>query len=175
MPGERGGLAGDALHHVAVRAQGVGVVVDDGVPRLVVGRPEERLRDGEADARGRALAEGTGGHLDAGRHHVLGVAGGFGVKLPKALEVAEGKIVARQVEKAVEQHRAVARREDEPVAVDPLGVLGVELQVPRVEGVGDGGAPEGQPRVAALGGLDGVEGESPDGVDATGAQIGHRA
>ena len=75
VTGEAGRLRGDALLEVAVRAEGVGPVVDDVVAVAVELGSETRFRDRHPDGVGEALAEGAGRRLDARRQAVLGVAG----------------------------------------------------------------------------------------------------
>ena len=64
VTGERGRFAGDALHHIAVAAQGENVVVEEREIRPIEmpGQPAADHR--HADAVAAALAERTGG-LDA--------------------------------------------------------------------------------------------------------------
>ena len=82
-------LARDALHHVAVAAQRVDVVVEqlEAGPIEMLGQPARA--DRHADARGGTLAQGPGSGLHAGGHPVLGVPGTGAVELPEALDVVE--------------------------------------------------------------------------------------
>ncbi len=82
-------LAGDALHHVAVAAQRVDVVVEqlEAGPVEMLGQPARA--DRHADAGGGTLAQGAGSRLHAGGHPVLGVPGTGAVELPEALNVVE--------------------------------------------------------------------------------------
>ena len=75
MAGERGRLAGDALHHVAVAADRIDVVVEQREVRRVVARRQPALGDRHADAVAAALAERPGGGLDAGGEAVFRMAG----------------------------------------------------------------------------------------------------
>ena len=49
------------------------------------------------------------------------------------LDLLEGEVVARQVQPGVEEHGAVAAREDESIAVEPLRILRVVLEDVGVE------------------------------------------
>ena len=89
VAGERGGLVLDALLHVAVGRDHVGVVVDDVVAGLVEAGGEHALGEREADRRRDALAERAGRRLDARHVAVLGVAGGRRAELAEVLEVVE--------------------------------------------------------------------------------------
>ena len=87
MAGERRRLVADALLEAAVAADHERVVVDDlgAEPGAQVG-----LGEADADAVGEALAERTGGDLDARR--CAGTRGGPGVREPhwrNSLEVVE--------------------------------------------------------------------------------------
>ena len=66
MAGQRRRFRADALHHAAVAAYRVDVVVEDLEVRPVVAVGEPLLGDGHADAGGDALAQRTGRGLDAG-------------------------------------------------------------------------------------------------------------
>ena len=70
---DRAGFLADALHHVAVRADHVGVVVDDLVGRAVEALCEEPLGHRHPDGVRDPLAERPGRDLDAGRVAALGV------------------------------------------------------------------------------------------------------
>ena len=86
------------------------------------------------------------------------------VQLPELPEVLERHVVAAEVEQAVDQHRPVAGREHEPVAVEPLGIVGVVLQEPGPQHRRRVGHAHREARVARVRLLDGVDGEPPDGV-----------
>jgi hypothetical protein len=89
---------------------------------------QEPLRQGEADAVGEPLAQRARRDLDAGGHvHAvaLWMARRERAPLAEALELVERQVVARQVQHAVEQHRAVAGGQDEAVAVRPRGSFGL--------------------------------------------------
>ncbi len=162
VPGERGGLRGDALHQVAVGADGEDVVVADlGAEALA----QELLGHRHPDCVAEALAERAGGRLDAGRVAVLRVAGRLGAELPELLDLVEADVVAGEVQACVEQHRRVAGREHEPVAVGPGRIGRVVLHHARVEQVCGRRKAERRPRVTRLRRLDGVDRERADRVD----------
>lgn len=121
-----GSLGGNTLHGAAITEEAVGVVVDKLVAGLVEGGSSLALSHGETDGVGETLAERTSGDLNAGGVVGLGVTGGLAVDLTEGLEVVHGEVIAEQVEQGVLQNAAMAVGEDEAVAVEPLGVLGVE-------------------------------------------------
>ena len=74
VPGERGRLARDAFHQVAVAHEGPGAMIDDPVARPVEVLRQEPLGDRHPDRVADALAQRAGGGLDAGRVAPLGMA-----------------------------------------------------------------------------------------------------
>ena len=70
-----------------------------------------------------ALAERAGRRLDARRVEVLRVARRVRAELAELLDLVEAEVVAGEVQARVEQHRGVAGREHEAVAVRPLRVV----------------------------------------------------
>jgi hypothetical protein len=74
-------------------------------------------------------------------------------------------VVSGEVEQSVLEHAPVAGGENKAVAVEPVRVLGVVAHDLIVEDVSHGRAPHGEPRVAGVGLLDGVDGQEPDRVD----------
>ena len=71
-----------------------------------------------------------------------------------------GKIVAAQVQPRVEEHAAVARREDEAVAVEPARFVRIVLEGVAVKHGADFRAAERQAEVAGVGGVNGVHAET---------------
>src|SRR5438067_2130310 len=105
MAGERGGFAGDALHQIAVRADGV-----DGRVEGALTEPcgEHLLREREADGVGDALSQRAGGRLDAVGVAELRVARRIGMELPEPLEVVDRDLEPGEMQERIQQHRAVA-------------------------------------------------------------------
>ncbi len=124
MAGQRGGLVADALHQAAVAGDDVGVVVDQLVAEA---GGEMALGQRHADRVGEALAQRPGRGLDAEGVPVLGMAGRARAELAEAPQLVERHVrIAGEVEQRIEQHRAVAGREHEPVAVGPIRMLRVD-------------------------------------------------
>ena len=172
VAGQRGGLVGDALHEVAVGADRERVVVHD---LRAVALAQEALRHRHPDAVGEALPERAGRDLDAGRHVdlvALGVARGQRPPLAEALELVQRQVVAREVQRGVEEHGPVAGAEHEAIAVRPLGVGGVVLHDPREEQVRGRGHRQRQAGVTAVGGLHRVHREGADRVDRALVDVG---
>src|SRR3546814_5587919 len=76
------------------------------------------LGDRHADRGGNTLAERAGGRLDARQHEILGVAGAWAAQLPEVADVVHRRPrVAGEVQQRINQHRTMASRQDEAVAV----------------------------------------------------------
>ena len=130
--GEGSGFLRDAFLEATVAGEADHDVVKDLMLRGVEVRGGHLGGDGHADDIAGALAERTGGGFDADRLAELGVARGLGVKLAEVLHFLEGEIETSEVDPAVDEHRAVAGREHEAVAVDPGrggGVVAEEVAV----------------------------------------------
>ena len=130
----------------------------------VEGLAEQPLGQGHADRVGESLAQGTGGGFDPGALAELGVAGGGRVELAERLDVVDGDVVTGQMQRRVEQHRAMAVGQHEPVAIGPAGVAGVVAERFPPQHLGHVGEPHGRTGMAGIGGLDRVHGERTNGV-----------
>jgi hypothetical protein len=118
--GKRGGLAGDALHHVAFAAKRPGAMVDNRNGRLVVPGRHHAFGDGHADGVGNPLSEGACGDFDARRHPTLRVSGRAGIPLAKLLQILDREVVAAEMKTGIQQHRRMAAGQHETVAVRPV-------------------------------------------------------
>ena len=119
---------GEALHQATVTEEYVGVMIDDLVIVAIELRGEHLFRERHADGVGKALPERPRGRLDADVEVALRVPGGARAELAELAQFIERKRIARQVQQRVEQHRRMAVRQHETVAVDPAGVGGIVLQ-----------------------------------------------
>ena len=164
MAGDGDRFLADALHQVAVRGEHVGVVVDHFAE---FGR-QHPLGERHADRRREPLAQRTGRRLDPERMAVFRVAGGLGAGLTERLQVSERQAVAAadagQIEQGIEQHRAVAGRQYEAVAVGPFRVGGVELEDVAEQHRGEVRRAHGQAGMTAFGLLDRVDRQEADRV-----------
>ena len=159
---QRNHLLPDAFLQAAIADEGIGEMIDQ------PGAEAGALRgfgDGHAEGVGDALPERPGGDLDALARVEFRVAFAVRAQFPETPDLVERNLlVAGQVVQRPQQHRAVAVREHDTVAVGPGGVGGVELQVPGVEGGGDFRHAQRHPLVALGGPHDGVDGQEADGV-----------
>ncbi|MNZ77246.1 hypothetical protein D3C78_957760 [compost metagenome] len=135
VAGKRDGFVADAFHEAAVAAKHIGKVA------LQVGAEflfQLAFGNSHADGVGDALAERAGGRFDAGRMAIFGMAGGLGAELTETLDLVDRHVlVARQIEQRVKQHRTMACRQHEAVAVSPERRLGIEFQVTGEKNGGD--------------------------------------
>ena len=167
MAGQGGRLTGHALLVAAVAHDHVSEVIHQGVAGLVEAGRQVRFGDRQTHGVGDALSQGACGHLNPGGLEGFRVAGGFGAPLAELLDVLDRhRVVAAEVQQRVEQHAAVAGREHEAVAVEPLGILGVVPQHLVPEGVGHGGGAHRQARVARIRLVDRIHRQEADAVDA---------
>ena len=162
---ERGRLGGNALHHVPVAADGVNPVVGDVVAGAVVARGKPLARDGHSHGVGHALTQGPGRGLHSRGDSELRVSGTAAVKGAKALHVVYRDVVAVYVESGVEKHGGVSRREHEPVAVRPVGILRVVPYEPVEKQKRRGGESHGGSGMAGAGFFHRVHGERSYAVD----------
>ncbi len=162
MPGERDRLVADAFHEAAVAGEDVGVMIDDAIAQA---RVEQALGERHADRVGEALAQRARGRLDAGRMPILRMARGLGAELAEVRELLHRHArIARQMQDRVEQHRAMAGREYETVAVGPAGLGRIELEKAREQHGRHIGHAHGHAGMAGLGLLHRVHGQRADGV-----------
>ena len=165
VPREPDRLVVDAFHEAAVADDHPGAVVDQAVAELGV---EVALGDRHADSHREPLPKRAGGRLDAFDQEVLRVAGARAAELAEVRDLLQRRVrVAREVEQRVDQHRAVAGAEHEPVAVGPLRLGRVELEELAPQHRGDVGHAHRHARMPRIGCLDRVHRQRPD-------RVGHR-
>ena len=126
---ERAGFMADAFHQATVAEKYIGAVIDDGVARLIELVTEEFLGQRHTYRVGDALSKRASGRFNANRHADFGVSRGLAVHLPKALEFADGQVVARQVQQGVENHRGMTVREHKAISVGPMRVCRIVAQM----------------------------------------------
>jgi len=171
--GQRSDFVGNAFHHAAITQEHVGVVIDDVVARTVELRAQDFFSQCETYGVGQALAQGTGGGLDAWGVAELRVTRSAAMQLAEALEVIDGDVVAGQVQQRVDQHRAVAVGQHEAVTVGEGRVARVVFQVITPKYLGDIRHAHRGTGMAAVGFLHGIHAEGTNGVG-TLTTAGHR-
>jgi len=140
-----GGLAKERPYPGAITVAtvngGISTMINDLVDR-VPGRDievagEDLFGNRHADGVGKPLAERTRGGFDPRRVAVLRMARRHRAQLAEVLEFRHWQRVAGQVQQRVDQHRTVAIGQDEAVAVGPVRIPGIVLQVSGPEDLGD--------------------------------------
>mmetsp|Transcript_8408 Transcript_8408/g.18416 ORF Transcript_8408/g.18416 Transcript_8408/m.18416 type:complete len:493 (+) Transcript_8408:785-2263(+) len=154
------GLVCDALLQAAIAAEDDDVVVDDGVLIRVEGRRRELASRRKANTVGDTLAKWASGCLDTRGPSPLRVARGLGVLDTEVGNLLHGKVESRNVQPRVEEHGAVARRENEAVAVDPCRVRRVVNHFLAIEDGANLGAAKWQTHVTGLSLGDGIDREA---------------
>ena len=162
--GQRGCLMRNAFHQAAVAEEHVGVMVyDRGTCPVELGR-EQFFRECHADCVGESLPERAGGRLDARCHIDLGMARRLRMQLAEVLQFVERQVVAGQVQQRVLQHRAMTVRQHEAVAIGPVRVGRVVLEVPSPQRNRDLRHPHRHPRMTRFRLLDRVGGKEADRI-----------
>ena len=159
VSGQRTRLARDALLQAAVTGETDDFVVENGVRRGVEARGRHLAGHGETHGIGHALAERPGRALDARCFVKLGMARRDAAELAEALHFVQRNAVAGEVQPPVEEHAAVPRGEDEPVAIQPAGLSRVVAKRVAEEHSADLRTAERQAEVTGFAGGYGVNGE----------------
>ena len=170
--GQRGDFMADAFHQTAVAEEDPGAVIDELEALAIEARGEQLLGECHADRIGDALAERAGRGFHTRRDAVLRMAGRLRVQLAKALELVERQVIAAQVQQRVVQHRAMAVRHDEAVAIGPLRVGRTVAQMIAPEHFGNIGHAHRHAGMAGLRRFHGVDREEADGVGEATAGVG---
>ena len=110
VAGEFGGLVGDPLHEIAVRAEGNRAVMDDLVAWAVEVARHPALGQRHPHRVGDPLAKWTRCGLDPWGVVQLRVSGGLASPLAEVSNFLFGQVVPRQVEQRVEEHGRMTHR-----------------------------------------------------------------
>ena len=163
-PCDCAGFVGDALHHAAIAGEHPGAVVNGRQALAVELARQQRFREGHPHGIGEALAQRPGGRLDARAMAVFRVPGRLGAQLPETLEIVRGDVVARQVQRRVQQHGAVAVGQHHPIPVPPVRIARVVPQHLTPQHLRHVREAHGHAGMPAVGAFDRIHRERPDGV-----------
>jgi hypothetical protein len=94
------------------------------------------------------------------------------MELAEVFQFLDRKRVAGKMQPAVKKHATVAGREDEAVAVEPAGILGIVHQRIAIEHGADLGGAERQAEMAGGGFVHGIHGEATGLVGGFGQDFG---
>ena len=127
-----------------------------------------------ADGGGDALAQRAGGGLDARRDEVFRMARRQRAELTEILDLLDGhRRIAGEIQQRIKQHRAVAGRQHETVAIRPGRVAGVEFKELCEQHGGDVGRAHGQAGMARFRLFHGVHGQCANRIGHTGGVDTH--
>ena len=131
MPGQRDRFMADAFHEAAIASNNPGLVIDKIIPEARVQMP---LRDRHADGCRDALAKRPRRRLDARRHEIFWMARRLCAQLAEIADViAADTVIAGEMQQRIDEHGAMPRRQHEPVAVRPVWIGRIMLQIARPE------------------------------------------
>ena len=165
--GKGGGLAGDALLHVAVGGDDVDVVVERALTGRCVGVEETALvarRHRHADRRRQTLPQRPRRDLDTRGVAELRVARGLGLPGAQRLDVSELQPEATEVQLDVQREAGVSTGQNETIAAQPVDVAGVMAHLALEQRVGQRCQAHRRSGVAVADLLDRIRREYPDGV-----------
>ena len=126
VTGQRDRFLAEALHEAAIPSDHPGAVINKLIAEAGV---QVALCYGHAHRCRDALPQRARCRFHAGRHEILRMPRRIGAHLAEVADViAADRGIARQVKQRIDQHRPVARRKHEPVAVGPVRVFRIKLQ-----------------------------------------------
>ena len=160
VAGERAGFHRHAFLKAAITCERDDMVVENAVRGCVEAGLAHFGRDSKTNGIRYALAERARGGLDAGGFVKLRMAGSDAAELAEIFDFFQGHAVSREVEPAVEEHAAVACGEDEAVAVQPAGRIGIEAHQGSEENGSDVRRAKREAEVAGFAFRNGVHGQS---------------
>ena len=179
VTGQRGRFAAHALHHAAVASQRIYVVVEH-----VESRPVEILRHplgrrwpsrrwwqrlGPSGPVVVSMPDvqrysGWPGHLLSSCRKFL-MSSSVTLTSPSVSYSRVDGLHLGQVQQRIQQHRRVAHRQHEAVAIGPDWIVRIEPQELLPQAIGHRRHRHGRSWMAGVGLLDGIHGQSSDGVD----------
>ena len=139
-------------------------MVDDVVPGPVERCGQHFLSERNAHGVRDALPQRSGGRFDADIRLALRMSGGLVTELTKVSDLIDVERIAAQVEQAVEQHRSVPVGQHKTIAIGPLRVRRIVLQIIVPEDLGNIGHAHRHARVPGVGSLNGIHTECANGV-----------
>ena len=162
--GPRAGLVRYALHQTAIAQKDPGMVINNGVPLAIeLGRQRflcQRHPDGIRDT----LPQRPGRGLDTGGVAIFWVAWRLAMELPELFQVFGGEFISGEMQQGIDQHRAVAIGQHEPVAVGPIRIRRVVSHQAIPQHLGNIRHTHRRTGVTRFRYLDGVHGKGTNGV-----------
>ncbi len=184
MAGDRGGFGRHTFHHIAVTAEDVDVIVEQGGVGCIEMCAQPAAGNRHAHRIAATLAQRPGRRLYTGGDAVFRVARRLGIELTEVFDVVEadrglaGRLAIgvdlldrRHMQQRIEQHRGVTARQHEPVAIGPVRPVGIVAQEAVPQRISRRRQGHRRPRMAGLGLFNRVHGQGADGVDAEGVDV----
>ena len=106
-----------------------------------------------------SLPEWASRAFNPGGFHVFRMTGGLAVQLAKIPDFLHGEIKSGKMKPSVKEHTPMPGRQDKAVAIDPLGIGWIDLQVVTKKNGPDFGGSEGESQVSGRTGMNGVDGQ----------------
>ena len=121
MPGETDRFLRNAFHQAAIAGDHPGAVIDK---IITMDRVEMTFGQRHADRGGEALPQRPGGGFNPGQFEIFRVAGARAADLAEIGNVLQRRpFIACEMQQRIDQHRAMARRQHEAVAICPIGAI----------------------------------------------------
>ena len=157
-------LVAHAFLEAAVARDDESAMVDQ---LVAIAHVQHALGERHADRRRDPLPERTRRRFDAERMAIFRMAGGRRTELPKILDLLDPHVgIAEQMMDRILQHRTVAGRQHEPVAVRPCGIGGIDIHELREQHSRDISHAHRHAGMAGLGLLDSIHRQRAKSVGA---------
>ncbi len=126
---QRTSLVGNTLHQATVAQKYPGLMVHNVETGLIELRGQHFFGQRHANSIRNALPQRTGSRFDRQVRLVLRVTCGAIAQLTKISNLIHRQVVAGQVQQAIQQHRAMTVGQDETIAVGPMRIAWIVLEV----------------------------------------------
>ncbi len=123
MSGKRSRFIRHAFHQIAVRADAVNKMVNNRKTLLIKFRRQMFLRHCHSHAVGKTLPKRSGRDFHAFGHKIFRMSGRLRMKLTEIFQFAHRQIIARQMQKRINQHRTVSGGKQKSIAVKPFRIF----------------------------------------------------
>ena len=151
-----------ALHHAAVAAESVCIMIHERAARTVEPRRKHPLGERHAHGVGYSLPQRTRRTVHARSNAVLGMPRSAAAFLPESREILRRHVVTAYVQRRIQHRRCMPRTEHEPVAVVKFRIFRNHVHKSAVKRRHYGRRAERRARMSAVCGLHLPRGQHPD-------------
>jgi hypothetical protein len=123
------------------------------------------LRDSHADPIRESLSERSSRYFDSRSHDIFRMTGSFRSELSEVFYLLQTQTISGEMEKTVNQHRAMTGRKKKPVSVEPFRILWIMPKKLSPKDIGGRCHSQWQTRMSRIGPLNRIKGQGSDGVD----------